>query len=239
MATAFGSSRTSNDGSSGPGAAPGATDTAAGATNTGAATAPGATDTAAGATNTGAATAPGATDTAAATAAAGAPRGPGRPPGATSAGGAKAAATRKRAEQQKRTRERAKERRGKPVSGGPRSSQTALDLKHLLFSLHLMGAAISKQPTLALTEDESAKLAAAISRVAEHYEVPMLDEKSRAWLALGVAGCEVYGTRIAAIVIEAKKRPHVVPPKQPAPAPVAPPIIIDQAPSYATAGASV
>jgi hypothetical protein len=98
----------------------------------------------------------------------------------------------------------------------------------------MMLAAFLKQPTFQITEEESAKLAAAITRVSELYEVPMLDERSKAWLGLGMVGVEVYGTRLAAAVVEAKKRPHVVTPIKPATAAEPRPPIIDQQAAYAT-----
>ena len=99
-----------------------------------------------------------------------------------------------------------------------------------------MLAAFLKQPTFQITEEESAALAAAITRVSELYEVPMLDERSKAWLGLGMVGVQVYGTRLAAAVVEAKKRPHVVTPIKPAAAAESRPPIIDQA-AYASSTA--
>ena len=76
-----------------------------------------------------------------------------------------------------------------------------------------MGAALLKMPDLALTEEEAKHLATAITRVSELYELPLLDEKTRAWMNLGIVGFEVYGTRIVAHMAERKK-------KQPAPPPM-------------------
>jgi hypothetical protein len=95
-----------------------------------------------------------------------------------------------------------------------------------------MGASLLKMPSLVLTEEESKRLATAITRVTELYEVPILDEKTRAWLNLGIVGVEVYGTRIVAEMNERKKRqpappPMVIQPIRPhreAPPP-APPIV--------------
>jgi hypothetical protein len=69
-----------------------------------------------------------------------------------------------------------------------------------------MGAAVVKAPGLALTEEESKQLAAAITRVTDLYDVPLLDEKSRAWLNLGIVGVQIYGTRGAAVIMETKKK---------------------------------
>lgn len=69
-----------------------------------------------------------------------------------------------------------------------------------------------RAPGLSITEDEAKLLAESINRVTELYDVPLLDEKSRAWLGLGMAGVEVYGTRIAAAMIDRKKKPTIVRP---------------------------
>jgi hypothetical protein len=89
----------------------------------------------------------------------------------------------------------------------------------------MMLATLTKQASLVLTEDESEKLAKAINAVAELYETPMLDEKTRAWIGLSLVGLEVYGSRIATAYLMAKQRPRpvAVPAKQPSPSPSTPP----------------
>ena len=72
----------------------------------------------------------------------------------------------------------------------------------------MMLAAMAKSPAWAITEEESGKLSAAITNVTQFYDVPILDEKSRAWMALGMVGFEVYGSRVATAIIEAKQRPR-------------------------------
>lgn len=79
-------------------------------------------------------------------------------------------------------------------------------MSNILFSLHIMGATLVKNPTLVLTEDESKQLAAAITRVTELYDVPLLDEKTRAWINLGIVGVQVYGTRITSVIVDKKKK---------------------------------
>jgi hypothetical protein len=76
----------------------------------------------------------------------------------------------------------------------------------------MMLAALAKQPSLILTEEESEKLATAINRVAELYDTPFLDDRSRAWINVTMVCLEVYGTRLAAAYVESKRRPHVVTP---------------------------
>lgn len=92
------------------------------------------------------------------------------------------------------------------------AAQATIDLNNILFSLHMMGAAVLKIPSLALTEEEAKRLATAITRVTELYEVPILDEKTRAWLNLSIVGFEVYGTRVVAAMAERKKKEPAPPP---------------------------
>jgi hypothetical protein len=69
-----------------------------------------------------------------------------------------------------------------------------------------MLAAMAKAPAWAITLEESAKLSDSINTVTALYDVAILDERSRAWLGLAMTGAEVYGTRIAAAIIEANKK---------------------------------
>lgn len=104
---------------------------------------------------------------------------------------------------------------GDTTSSTTTTKQTAsqIDLSHLLFSAHLMLAAITKQPSIILTEEEAVKVADAVNRVGELYDAPFLDEKARALLNLGMVGVEVYGTRIAASFFDSRRnKPHVVTP---------------------------
>ena len=92
------------------------------------------------------------------------------------------------------------------------STQTTVDLTHVLFSLHRMGAVLLQSPVFVITEDEAKLLANAITRVTDLYEIPLLDEKSRAVDTWAMAGVEVYGTRIAAVVMEKKRtKPQLIP----------------------------
>jgi hypothetical protein len=75
-----------------------------------------------------------------------------------------------------------------------------------------MGAVLLRSPAFVITEEEAKLLADSITRVTELYDVPLMDEKSRAWLNLGMASVEVYGTRIAAIVMESKRKPQIIRP---------------------------
>lgn len=75
-----------------------------------------------------------------------------------------------------------------------------------------MLSALMKQPSLILTEEEAEKLANAVNAVAELYDTPFLDERTRAWLNASMVAAEVYGTRLAASYFESKRKPHVVTP---------------------------
>lgn len=75
----------------------------------------------------------------------------------------------------------------------------------------MMLAAMAKSPSWALTIEESEKLSKAINGVTALYDVPMMDERGRAWLALSMVGVEVYGSRIATAVIEANKQRKTAP----------------------------
>jgi acyl-CoA hydrolase len=70
----------------------------------------------------------------------------------------------------------------------------------------MMLAAMAKSSAWAITEEEAAKLSAGINKVTALYELPMMDERGRAWLGLAMVGVEVYGSRVATVVIEANKR---------------------------------
>lgn len=107
-------------------------------------------------------------------------------------------------------------RKRRPRGSGPRTatsgstsrksaSETSGDLTRILFSMHLMGAAFLKTPQLALDETEAKNLGDAVSRVTELYDIPLMDEKSRAWLNLGMVAAGVYGPRIASVAIDRKK----------------------------------
>lgn len=110
-----------------------------------------------------------------------------------------------------RKRRKYTRRNGSGNSGGNRSrrssaSETTKTLSALLFSLHSMAAAFLKVEELQITEEESKQLGEAITRVTELYEIPMLDEKTAAWLNLGMVAVGVYGTRATAMMFSQKKK---------------------------------
>src|SRR5579864_2083799 len=165
------------------------------------------------------------------------------------AAAAASAAERKRAYhrdyQRKRKAERAgKEKRSDGSSAGTRkaAAQATVDLNNILFSMHLMGASLLKMPSLILTEDEAKRLAESITRVTELYDVPIMDEKTRAWLNLSIVGFEVYGTRIIAEMAERRKKqpappPMVISPMRPPQHPPPPPPPRDPIDQFFTGGA--
>lgn len=63
-----------------------------------------------------------------------------------------------------------------------------------------------KSELLAITEDEAQKMSAAITRVTELYEIRILPEKTMAWINLSVTLASVYGPRIAASSLKAKRK---------------------------------
>ena len=118
-------------------------------------------------------------------------------------------------------------RRGRPRgSSNKRTSttQATADISSLLFSLHLGMAAFLKSDVLILTEEESQRLGAAITRVTDLYDIRILPEKYMAWINLAIVGTSVYGPRAAVVMTQTKKKPTtVIPfPTQPQPDPMNP-----------------
>lgn len=108
-------------------------------------------------------------------------------------------------------------RRGRPRGTGGKSrttpTQTTSDIAEILYTVHFGIANMFKSEMFAITTDESEKLARAITRVTELYEVRLLPEKQMAWLNLAMALGGVYGPRIAASSFKkkaAKKGPQIV-----------------------------
>lgn len=107
--------------------------------------------------------------------------------------------------------------RGRPRGSGGKSrttpTQTTSDIAEILYTVHFGIANMFKSEMFAITTDESEKLARAITRVTELYEVRLLPEKQMAWLNLAMALGGVYGPRIAANSLKkkaAKKGPQIV-----------------------------
>lgn len=102
-------------------------------------------------------------------------------------------------------RKRGRPRGSSNGSAPNKRSETSRNLDSILFSIHTMGAIALKTPELMITEDESKQLASAINRVTELYDIPILSEKSMAWMGLAMAAGTVYGPRLMAAKMNAKK----------------------------------
>jgi hypothetical protein len=102
-------------------------------------------------------------------------------------------------------------RRGrKPGKRGPNKRTTqakAPDLvEKILFNIHQMGASFLKIEELAIDKDEAKNLASAVNQVKELYDIPMLDEKTEAWVNLAMPCGFIYGPRIVAHRMNANRK---------------------------------
>ena len=97
-----------------------------------------------------------------------------------------------------RTGERKRRGRKPGVKNRKTVSETTQTLEAILYSAHLMASNFLRIPELALTEDESKLLSAAVLRVSELYELPLLNEKAMAWINLTLVAGTIYGPRIVA-----------------------------------------
>lgn len=107
--------------------------------------------------------------------------------------------------------------RGSKNSGKDRGrdsqGKATKNIEKMFFSGHMMMAAFLKTPEFIIDTEESKALSEAISTVAELYPIPLLDEKSQAWIALAMCAGGIYGPRVIAVVNNKKKnRPQVVQP---------------------------
>ena len=96
-------------------------------------------------------------------------------------------------------------RRGRKPGGRNRTPQQSTkevsqDLTGLLFSLHLMGAAICKTPELQLTKEEAEELGKAVARVNKEYGIQIISSKAAALINLAIVGGTIYGPRSIAIM---------------------------------------
>jgi hypothetical protein len=78
-------------------------------------------------------------------------------------------------------------------------SETTKTLATLLYTIHLFGSSMVGAEELALTEDESSKLAEAMTKVSQLYDVPLMSEKTAAWIGLAFAAGSIYGPRVIAV----------------------------------------
>lgn len=100
-------------------------------------------------------------------------------------------------------------------------SQDLESLEALLFSTHLMLAALVDNADLALKEGEAKKLAESLERVKAFYPVNF-NPKLMAWFHLTTTAAGIYGPRLLLVLNTPKKKPGPVPvemPRQTAPSP--------------------
>src|SRR4029077_18805622 len=102
-------------------------------------------------------------------------------------------------------------RRGRPkgsrnASGKQSSKEVSQDLTSLLFSAHLMLAALVKIPELKIDESEAKIMADAVARVNKEFGVQIMSPKTAALVNLGMATVTVYGPRVVAVVNNAKMK---------------------------------
>ncbi len=97
-------------------------------------------------------------------------------------------------------------RTGAGKSGRKSASETSSSLNSILFSVHLMGASFLKVPELTLTNEESEALCEAIMRVTELYDIPLVDEKTMAWVNLAMVAGGIYAPRFIAAKINKSKQ---------------------------------
>jgi|ERR1700734_3631096 len=92
--------------------------------------------------------------------------------------------------------------RGSGSDSAGTSRKTATEVSafvgDILYSLHEIGAKLTKIDELELSDEEAAKLGAGIIRVTEEYEIPMPDAKTMAWINLAKVMGAVYAPRVAA-----------------------------------------
>ncbi len=106
-----------------------------------------------------------------------------------------------------------KRRRGRPAglrNKRTSTTQATADISSLLFSLHLGMAAFLKADVVMLTEEESQRLGAAITRVTDLYDIRILPEKYMAWINLAIVGGSIYGPRVVVLARQPKKQPATV-----------------------------
>lgn len=104
-----------------------------------------------------------------------------------------------------------KRKRGRPAGskngGASKATSKGTDsLASLLYSVHLIGASFLKVPQLELSEDEAAKLGKAVSRVSELYDMPLMDEKTQAFVNLAMVGASIYGPRFMSYRLDAQTK---------------------------------
>ena len=96
---------------------------------------------------------------------------------------------------------------GRKAKGG--TSQTTDSLTGLLFAANNMLAAFVHVPEFDIDKEEARILAEATQTLTELYEMPIMSEKTAAWVKFGMAINQVYGPRVVAVIAKPKK-PRIV-----------------------------
>ena len=91
---------------------------------------------------------------------------------------------------------------------GPRKSAPLdlTDLKDLILMAHVGFAVAFRSPDLELAETEGEKLAAAVQKVARHYDIPDIASETKDWIGLIICCGAIYGPRISAAFMDKKMR---------------------------------
>lgn len=107
---------------------------------------------------------------------------------------------------------------GKRSSSG--TSKTTDSVAAMLFTVHSVAGAMLKMDAIKIPKSACEELAEAILQVSELYEIPLMDEKSMAWMNLAGVACKIYiFNGKATVTVDADtKRVHVV--SDPIPMPV-------------------
>lgn len=69
---------------------------------------------------------------------------------------------------------------------------------------HVGLAVAFRSPDLELAETEGEKLAAAVQKVARHYDIPDIASETKDWIGLIICCGSIYGPRISAAFMEKK-----------------------------------
>lgn len=94
--------------------------------------------------------------------------------------------------------------RNKPTGKDAEKSKDAL--AGIIAAVHEVGAKITKVPELELSKEECIQLADAMMNVARFYDIPVLAEKTVAWVSLGMVAFSIYAPRVTARSINTKKK---------------------------------
>jgi len=70
--------------------------------------------------------------------------------------------------------------------------------------VHIGLAVATRSPDMELADSEGEKLAAAIQKVARHYDIPDIASETKDWIGLIICCGSIYGPRISAAFMEKK-----------------------------------